>query len=154
MVNPMKPTPHFVKLIRKGGLFADSLNVADVGVECENFPFHGVAYLRPPGPEDPPPREYDGHIFVHSDQVVFVDYDEEFDTWDADAPYYGARPGWIQVKPTGDDFEDATAVVVDSRVDDIDEGDIVLLGGAAVGVEGPNGTRIVHEDSVYGVKKT
>ena len=149
----MKPTPNFVKLVRKGGLFTESVHLVDVGSKCVGFPKRGIVYTRPHGPEDPPPREYDGHTFVHFDQVVFVAAEPGVDTW-GDRPRLGVRRGWVQVKPTGDDFEDATAVVVDSRVDGIDDGDAVLLGGASVGVEGPDGTRIVHEDSVYGVRKS
>lgn len=174
MVYGMKPTPNFVKLSRSGGLFNDSLHIADVGSGCLSFPVTGTIYIRPNGPEEPPPREFDGHLFVHVEQVVYVDREDGVllacvdDNGDGDcrlcrnsdlicpgspSARFGPRPGWALVRPDDDEFSDATAVIVESAIEGIDVGDVVLIGGEGVGIEGPDGCRVIHEDQIYGVRK-
>lgn len=170
----MKPTPNFVKLSRSGDMFKDSLHVVDVGSSCQDFPAAGTAYIRPHGQEEPPPREFNGHLFVHVEQVVYVergasvlsscgDTDGDGDCHLCRNPQiicpgspsarFGPRPGWALVKPDDAEFSDATAVIIESAIEGIGVNDVVLIGGGGVGIEGPDGFRVVHEDQIYGVRK-
>lgn len=137
----MKPIKNFLKVARNGdGLFEPFVNlVSEVPDGCD-IPTNSTIYLRPPRPDDPPPREFEGAYFICIEQVVYISG-------------LGPVDGCAVIKPIESDITSSTAEVIESNITGIDTGDIVLIADRRVGVDGPDGSRIVHEDSIYGVRK-